>query len=362
MNRRHLLVASAAAGAAAATVIAAPSVAQSLPQVRWRMPTSFPKSLDTVHGAAETIAKRVEALTEGKFQIRVFAAGEIVPPLQVLDIVQNETVECGYTAGFYYIGKNPALAFDTGIPFGLTPRQHSAWMYEAGGLELMRSVYADFNVISFPAGNTGAQMGGWFRRQIRTVEDFKGLRIRAAGMLGHIYGRLGAVAQQIPGSDVYLALEKGVLDAVEWVGPYDDEKLGFQKVATYYYGPGVLELGASLGFIVGTKAWEKLPSQYQEALRLACREAESGLLAQYDARNVPALRRLIAGGAKLSSWSGDIMKAMQAASRDMLQEFAAKDATFKRVYDQWRPFRDDQHLWLAINDGAAETFLYSNRG
>jgi len=359
MKRRKFLM---AAMGGAGTAIAAPAIAQSEPTIRWRMPASFPKSLDTIYGGAELIADRVSKLTDGKFQIRPYAAGEIVPALQVLDAVQNNTVECGYTAGFYYIGKSPALVFDTGVPFGLTPRQHNAWIYRGGGLELTRKVYASFNVISFPAANTGAQMGGWFRKEIKAVDDLKGLRMRAAGFLGQVLEKLGVVPQQIPASDVYLALEKGTIDAVEWVGPYDDEKLGLHKVAKFYYAPGVLELGASVSLLVNNDVWSKLPPAYQEAIQSACRESNLEVLAHYDSLNTAALRRLIGNGVKLSYWSTDIMKAMQKATTEVMNENARKDPQFKEVYTSWKAFRDDQHLWMSVNDGGAERFLYANRG
>lgn len=357
MQRRTFLT---AAGAGAAT-LAAPAIAQESPTLQWRMPSSFPRSLDTVWGAAEVIGQRLAALTDNKFTIRGFPAGEIVPPLQVLDAVQNGTTQCGHTAGFYYLGKEPALAFDTGVPFGLTPRQHVSWLMYGGGMELMNELYGGFNVVQIPCGNTGAQMGGWFRKPIETVEDLKGLRIRTPGLLSMVYQKLGAIPQQIAGSDIYPSLEKGSLDAVEFVGPYDDEKLGFAKVAQYYYGPGVMELGANLCFIVNRDEWEKLPPRYQAALRAACSEAATDLLAKYDARNIPALRKLVGQGVKLQSWPVPVMNAMQAATKEVLQEYAAKDAKFAKVYENWTAFRSDQLLWASVNDGAAENFLMSTR-
>jgi TRAP-type mannitol/chloroaromatic compound transport system substrate-binding protein len=358
MNRRDLMKLGAAG---AATAVAAPAIAQSQPTVRWRMQSSFPKSLDTVFGGATTIAQKVAKLTEGRFELQAFSAGEIVGPLQVLDAVQNNTIECGHTAGFYYIGKMPALMFDTGMPFGMTPRQHNAWMRYGGGLDLMRELYRQFNVVQIPCGNTGAQMGGWFRKEIKSVDDLKGLRMRAAGFLGTVFGKLGVVVQQIGAADIYPALERGTLDAVEWVGPYDDEKLGFHKVASHYYAPGVMELGASLALIVNQAKWNELPQQYKDALEAACAEANLDVLAKYDAYNIQALRRLLALNVKLAFWPNEVMKALQAAANEALQEMAAKDATFARVFQQWKAFRDDQILWSSINDGAAERFLMSNR-
>src|SRR5215213_158786 len=239
MKRRHFLT--NATLAIAGSAITAPALAQSQPQIRWRMASSFPKSLDTLFGTAEQIAQRVSRLTEGRFEMRIFAAGEIVPPLQVLDAVQNGTVECGQTASYYYIGKNPALAFDTALPFGLNARQQNAWMYHGGGLQLTRELFSQYNIVNFPCGNTGTQMAGWYRKEIKSVADLKGLKMRVAGLAGQILAKLGVVPQQIGGADIYPALEKGTIDAAEWVGPYDDEKLGLQKVAKFYYYPGFFE-------------------------------------------------------------------------------------------------------------------------
>ncbi len=359
--KRRGFVRSTIGGAAAAGMLAAPALVQAQPVLRWRMPSSFPKTLDTVWGSAEMIAERVKELTDGKFEIRAASAGELVPPLQVLDAVQSGTTECGHTAGFYYLGKEPALVFDTGVPFGLTPRQHNAWMYHGGGMALMREIYAKFNVVQFPAGNTGAQMGGWFTKPIQSVADLKGLRIRTPGFLGQVYSKLGAIPQQIAGGEVYTSLEKGVLDAVEWVGPYDDEKLGFNKVASHYYAPGVLELGASLCFIANKEAWAKLPAVYRAALESACNDAATDMLAKYDARNILALKRLVGAGVKVTNWPVPVMKAMQQATDEVIKENAAKSADFARVLAAWKPFRDDQVLWSSINDGAAERFLHQNR-
>jgi TRAP-type mannitol/chloroaromatic compound transport system substrate-binding protein len=360
MKRRNLISATAAI-AAAGVAGTARGQSQSLPTIRWRMPSSFPRSLDTVFGGAQSISATVGALTDGKFTISAHSAGELVPPLSILDAVQSGTVECGHTAGFYYIGKEPALVFDTGVPFGMSPRQHTAWMNHGGGLELMREIYARFNVVQIPCGNTGAQMGGWFRKEIKTPEDFNGLRIRAAGFLGHIYTKLGATPQQIPASDIYAAISKGTIDAVEWVGPADDEKLGLAKVAKYYYSPGVLERGASLCFIVGKQAWEALPLSYKAALESACALAGADMLAKYDATNPPALKRLVGSGAQLGYWSRPIMDAMRRANDEVMREQSAKSEVFRKVHDHWSRFLADQIVWASINDGAAEQYMLSAR-
>jgi TRAP-type mannitol/chloroaromatic compound transport system substrate-binding protein len=343
----------------AATPIAAPALAQSRPDIRWRLASSFPKSLDTLFGAAELISKRVAEATDGKFQIRVFAAGEIVPALQVLDSVQNGGIECGHTASYYYVGKDPTFAFDTTVPFGLNTRQQNAWLYEGGGLQIMRDFFKTYNSYNMPAGNTGAQMGGWFRKEIKTVEDLKGLKFRIGGFAGQVVSKLGVVPQQIAGGDIYPSLEKGTIDAAEWVGPYDDEKLGFQKVAKYYYYPGWWEGTAQLSLYVNMAKWQALPKSYKSILETACAEANSVMLAKYDALNMPALRRLVAGGAQLRPFSRAILEACYAASQQLYSETMARNPRFKKVYESWKPFRDEEFLWFRVAENTYDSFVYA---
>ncbi|MGH8751658.1 MAG: TRAP transporter substrate-binding protein [Burkholderiales bacterium] len=344
----------------AAGAIAAPAIAQSQPAIKWRMASSFPKSLDTLFGAAEQIASRVARITDGKFEIRVFAAGEIVPGLQVLDAVQNGTVEMGHTASYYYVGKNPAFAFDTTVPFGLNSRQQNAWMYYGGGLELMREFFKTYNCLVIPAGNTGTQMGGWYRKEIKTVEDLKGLKLRIGGLGGQVLAKLGVVPQQIAGGDIYPALEKGTIDAVEWVGPYDDEKLGFYKVAKYYYYPGWWEGSAQLSTLINLKQWEALPKAYQEALEAACAEANVLMQARYDAKNTEALKRLVQGGAQLRPFSREIMIECEKAAFELYDELSAKSPEWKKIYEPWKKFRADQYLWFRVAENSFDNFVYNS--
>ncbi|WP_457326333.1 TRAP transporter substrate-binding protein, partial [Roseateles sp. P5_E11] len=256
MERRSFVRHAGLAGVLAAG--AAPAVVHAQAQVRWRLASSFPKSLDTIFGAADVFAKKVSEMTGGKFQISVHAGGEIVPALQVVDAVQNATVEIAHTAPYYFFGKDETFALGCAIPFGLNSRQMTAWMVEGNGLKLMREFYRNYNIINFLGGNTGAQMGGWYRKEIKSVADIKGLKIRIGGFAGRVMERMGAVPQQIAGGEIYSALEKGTIDAAEWVGPYDDQKLGFNKVAPNYYYPGWWEGGPQLDFFINTKAYEGL--------------------------------------------------------------------------------------------------------
>ena len=362
MDRRKFLT-RAGVGAAAAAV-AAPSIAQTqgLPEVRWRCASSFPKSLDTIYGGGEVIAKRVAAITGGKFQIRVFGAGEIVPAFGTVDAVQQGTVECTHTAGYYFVGKNKTFAFDTTVPFGMNQRQQNAWMYWGGGLQLVREFLKDFNMISFPAGNTGTQMGGWFRKPVRSVADLKGLKMRIAGLGGEVMSRLGAVPQQIAGGDIYPALERGTIDAAEWVGPYDDEKLGFYKIAPNYYYPGWWEACSMYSMYVNMKEWEKLPKEYQAALEAACYEANLDMMAEYDFKNPPALQRLVKNGVKLHAYSPEILKAAHKVAFDLYEEEAGKNPAWKKIYDSWKRFRQDQLLWHRVAERSLSEFLFTEPG
>lgn len=355
MKRRDLIK-GAGVGVLAGLMVKAQ--ASDAPTIRWRLASSFPKSLDTIYGAAERLAERVGRLTEGKFQIRVFAGGELVPGLQVLDAVEQATVECGHSASYYYVGKNMAFAFDTALPFGLNAREQNAWMYYGGGLSLMREFFKNYNIISFPGGNTGAQMGGWFRREIKSRADLKGLKMRIPGIGGQILARLGVVPQTLAGGDIYPALERGAIDATEWVGPYDDEKLGFHKVAKNYYYPGWWEGGPQLTFYVNLKKWRELPAPYQAAFETAAAEANVTMLAEYDAKNPPALMRLVRQGVKLHPFPQDVMVAARDEAFKMYAEEAAKNPAFKRIYDEWKKFRETSMQWMKLAEASYSNFLY----
>ena len=327
----------------------------------WLPASSFPKSLDTIYGASETLAKRVAQLTDGKFNIRVFPGGEIVPALQVLDAVQNGTVEMGHSASYYYFGKDATFAFDTSIPFGMTSRQQTAWMDQGGGRQLMREFFHDYGIVNFMGGNTGCQMGGWFRKEVNTPQDLNGLKMRVGGFAGRVMQRLGVVPQQIAGGDIYPALEKGTIDAAEWIGPYDDEKLGFNKVAPFYYAPGWWEASAQLSFYVSQKEWDKLPKDYQAALEVATYEAHVTMQAMYDARNPAALARLLKHGVKVRSFSRPILDACHKAAMEVFEEEAAKNPKFKKVLDPWRRFRQDQNNWYSVAEAPMQVYLISRK-
>ena len=354
MKRRDFLKATGAGLAASA--VAAPAIAQSAPEIKWRCTSSFPKSLDTIYGAAETFAKAVAEATDNKFQIQIFAAGELVPGLAAADAVTNGTVEMCHTASYYYIGKDPTFALGTAVPFGLNARQENAWMYFGGGMDLMNEFYKKYKVLAFPCGNTGTQMGGWFRKEIKEPGDLNGLKMRVGGFAGKVLTKLGVVPQQIAAGDIYPSLEKGTLDAAEWVGPYDDEKLGFQKVAKYYYYPGWWEGGAMLNNFINIEKWEALPPAYKSIIKTASAMANEWMQAKYDAGNPAALRRLIASGAQLRPFSQNVLEACYKAANEVYAETSATNADFKKVYDSMVAFRKDEYLWWQVAEYTFDTF------
>ena len=351
MHRRILL---GAAGAG----LAAPALAQSAPEVRWRIASAFPRNLDVLYGTGERITQRVAALTDNKFQIRFFAAGEIVPGLQVLDAVQAGTIEGGHTPVYYYTGKDPSFAFFTALPFGLNARQNLAWLSHGGGNELAAELFRDYNIIGFPAGDTGAQMGGWFRNEVKSVDDLKGLKFRVAGLAGEIFRRLGAVPTQVAASDIYPSLERGTLDAVEFVGPHDDEKLGFVRVAKNYYAPGFWEAGAHLHLITNQAAFEALPAPYKAAIEVACGEANADMLARYDHLNPQALRRLVSAGAQLRFWPRDIMQTAWKEAHALYDEMGAKNPRFGKIWTAYKAYRDEEYQWFRVAESSFDNFAF----
>lgn len=320
--------------------------------------SSYPRSLDTLFGAVEWIGERVRNLTDGRFDIRGYPAGELVPATGVLGAVQNGTVEMGHTASYYYVGHNPALAFDTCVPFGLTARQQIAWLYQGGGSEVLEEVFSDFNVIAFPGGNTGAQMGGWFRRPVESSSSLRGLKMRIPGLGGEVMSELGVTVQLMAGGEIYQALERGAIDAAEWVGPYDDVKLGFHEIASHYYYPGWWEPGPNISFIVNRDAWDALPTLYRHAVESASREANLRMLAAYDARNQEALTTVVDAGVQLHRFSDEIMRAAERISFDLMQQRAAADATYRKVYESFRQFREDSFRWFRTAEHASAVFSF----
>ena len=358
MDRRSLIKHSGIAGILAAG--AAPAV-HAQQAVRWRLASSFPKSLDTIYGGAEAFAQKVKALSGGRFDISVHAAGELMPAFGVVDGVQQGSVEAAHTAPYYFFGKDETFAIGGAIPFGLNSRQMSAWTFEGNGLKLMREFYARYNMISFPCGNTGAQMGGWFRKEVRSVADLKGLKLRIGGFAGKVIERMGGVPQNIPGGDIYPALEKGTIDAAEWIGPYDDQKLGFNKVAPYYYYPGWWEGGLQLDLYINQKAYDALSAENKAIVEAASAYAHVGMQAKYDVKNPVALKQLVGAGAKLRPFPADLMAAAFKQSMGLYDELSAKNENWRKVYADYSRFRSDQNLWFRFTEATFDRFMQSQK-
>ena len=355
MDRRSLIKNAGIAGVLAAGM--APAV-HAQAAVRWRLASSFPKSLDTLFGSAEMFSKTVKALSGGKFEVSVHAAGELMPAFGVVDAVQNGTIEMAQTAPYYFTGKDSIFAFGCAVPFGLTARQMDSWMDHGNGRKLMDAFYANYNIKSRSAGNTGTQMGGWYRKEIKSPADLKGLKMRlGGGLFGEAMQKLGVVPQNMPAGDVYQALEKGTLDAVEFVGPYDDEKLGFNKVAPYYYYPGWWEGGAELAFFIGAKAYAALSPENQAIVDAASAVAARDMTAKYDAVNPIALKKLVGAKTQLKAFPNSIMDAGFKASMEVFAEHEAKSAEFKKIHQDMRAFQRDQLLWARFSEFRYDSYM-----
>jgi TRAP-type mannitol/chloroaromatic compound transport system substrate-binding protein len=357
MDRRFLIKNAGIAGVLATGI--APAV-HAQAAVRWRMASSFPKSLDTIFGSAETFSKTVRALSGGKFEVSVHAAGELMPAFGVVDGIQNGTIEMAQTAPYYFTGKNSIFAFGCAVPFGLTARQMDSWMEHGNGRKLMDAFYANYNIKSRSAGNTGTQMGGWYRKEIKGPADLKGLKMRlGGGLFGEAMAKLGVVAQNMPAGEVYQALEKGTLDATEFVGPYDDEKLGFNKVAPFYYYPGWWEGGAELEFFINSKAYAALSPENQAIVDAATNVAARDMTAKYDALNPVALKRLVAAKTQLKAFSKELMDAGYKASMEVFAEHEAKSPDFKKIHQDMRAFQRDQLLWARFSEFRYDGYMAS---
>ena len=359
MERRSFIQGAGIAGVLAAGT--APAIVNAQASIRWRLASSFPKSLDTIYGAAEVMAKKVGEMTGGKFQISVHAGGELMPPFGVLDGASNGTVEMAHTAPYYFFGKDPTYALDCAIPFGLNSRQMTAWMYEGNGLKLTREFYGQVGIVNFPMGNTGAQMGGWYRKEIKSLADIKGLKMRIGGFGGKVLERIGAVPQNIPGGEIYQALEKGTIDAAEWVGPYDDLKLGFNKVAPNYYYPGWWEGGPQLSLYVNKKAYDGLSAEYKAIIENAAAYAHVEMQARYDARNPAALKTLVGQGTKLFRFPKDVMEGAFKAAMEVYAELNNSNPAWKKIYEDYAAFRRDANLWFRFTESGFDDFMQSQK-
>jgi TRAP-type mannitol/chloroaromatic compound transport system substrate-binding protein len=358
MDRRSLITHTGIAGVLAAGM--APAV-HAQTAVRWRLASSFPKSLDTIFGAAEVFADNVKKMSGGRFEISVHPAGELMPALGVVDGVQQGSVECAHTASYYFFGKDDTFALDCAIPFGLNSRQMTAWLFEGNGMKLMREFFANYNIINFPCGNTGAQMGGWYRKEIKNLEDLKGLKMRIAGFAGKVLSRMGGVPQNIPAGEIYQALEKGTIDATEWVGPYDDEKLGFQKVAKNYYYPGWWEGSAQISLYVNSTAYNSLSNENKAIIECASARAHIEMQARYDHHNPAALKRLAAAKVNILPFPKPVMDEAFKVSMALYDELSSTNPKWKKIYEDYSNFRKDQNFWFRFTESTFDRYMQASK-
>ncbi|WP_291518448.1 TRAP transporter substrate-binding protein DctP [Acidovorax sp.] len=358
MDRRSLIKKTGIAGVLAAGI--APAV-HAQAAVRWRLASSFPKSLDTIYGSADVFAKAVKEMSGGKFEVSVHPAGELMPAFGVVDGVQNGTVEIAHTAPYYFFGKNEAFAIGGAIPFGMNSRQLTSWMVDGNGTKLMREFYAKYNIVNFLGGNTGAQMGGWFRKEVKSPEDIKGLKFRVGGFAGKVIERMGGVPQNIPGGEIYQALEKGTIDAAEWIGPYDDQKLGFNKVAPFYYYPGWWEGSLNLAFYVNQKALDGLSAENRAIVQAATHEAHVVTQARYDARNPGALKQLVAAKSKVVPFPQTVLDASFKATMELYADLDKSNPEWKKIYADYRNFQRDQILWFRFAESRFDSFMSAQK-
>jgi TRAP-type mannitol/chloroaromatic compound transport system substrate-binding protein len=355
MERRRFLVA-AGGGAAGASGLAAPAIAQSAPKVRWRIASGFPKSLDVIHSGAETFAKALSDMTDGAFTATLSAPGELAPGDDAVEAVAAGDVEACHTCSAYSFGKDPAFALGAAAPFGLNARQMTAWL-RSGGRELLDGFYSKRGVVGLPCGNTGAQMGGWFRKPVDRTEDLKGLKIRIEGLGAKVMERLGASPQGTAAGDVAAALEQGGLDAAAWIGPHDDLKLGLNRAAKVYAYPGWWAGGAGLTLFVNRSTWRELPKRYREIALGAASLAGETVLAGYDARNPKALREIATSGVTLKPFPRDLLEAAYAASQQVFADLYAENEWFRTIHEAQTAFRNEQIMWFRAAELPFDSFM-----
>ena len=363
-SRRHFFAASAF------TLIAGPAVAQTRPEIRWTLTSAFQPRLDLIFGAAQSFAQALSDATDQGFQISITKPGEIASAVDSLDAVAEGKADCAHTALAYSWNTEPAYVFGSGVPFGMNARQHFAWLQEGGGSDLINEVLAPRNLLAIPFGDTGGQMAGWFRKEIRRASDFVGMKVRVGGFAGKVFETLGAIPVSMPKENILAALSTGALDGFEWIGPYDDERFGknddgtgepISKVAPYYYYPGWWKGGMQLHLVVAKDKFDGLPKSYQAALRAATAASNASMRAKYDAANPGALKRLVVQGAELRLFPQDAMEASYKAANELAARLAATNAAFKKLADSYGAFRADEYLWWQVQEYSFDNFMIRER-
>lgn len=359
MKRRDFIKGAGAGAVAAGALLAAPAV-NAKPQYKWKMVTTWPKNFPGMGVGANHLAKLIEEMSDGRIEVKVFGAGELVPAFEIFDAVSRGTAEMGHGASYYWKGKSEAAQFFAAVPFGMTAQEMNAWLYHGGGMALWEEVYKPFGLIPTAAINTGVQMGGWFNKEIKSVTDLKGLKMRIPGLGGEVLQRLGGTPVNLPGGEIYQALQSGNIDAVEWVGPYNDLAFGLHKAAKFYYYPGWHEPGTVLECFINEKAFKALPKDLQSIVLTACKAANMDGLSEFTARNNEALHTLVTRHkVQLKKFPDDVLRELKAASDAVVAEIAAKDTLSKKVYESFVHFRDQVVAWHDVSERA---FLNARAG
>ncbi len=319
----------------------------------WKMVTTWPPNFPVFQEGVERFVEELQQMSGGRLNVTVFAGGELVPPLQTFDAVSQGTVQMGHGAAYYWAGKIPAAQFLSAVPFGMTAKGMHSWLYSGGGLEIWRELYEPFGLVPFPMGNTGVQMGGWFNKRIESVDDLKGLKMRIPGLGGKVLAKAGGSPVLLAGGEIYTALERGTIDATEWVGPFHDQRLGLYRAAKYYYYPGWHEPGTTLELIVNRDAWNELPEDLQTIIRVAAMATNLWQYSQFETLNLKALRELREKyRVEVLPFPDDVLAELRSLTQEALDEEAAKDPEFKRVYEAYKEFRADNDAWNGISDAA----------
>ncbi len=351
MKRRDFLKkAGLGAAAVAATTVNAPAVLAQK-KYSWKMVTTWPPKLPVLQEGCERLAKRVGEMSDGRLQIKVFAGGELVPPLESFQAVSDGTVEVGSGASYYWAGKEPATQWFAAVPFGMNAQGMAAWFHGGDGLKLWEETYAPFNLIPRPGGSTGVQMGGWFNKKINSIDDYKGLKMRIPGLGGKVVAKAGGTVVLLPGGEIFTSLERGVIDATEWVGPYHDLRMGFYQAAKYYYYPGWHEPGTYLEYFFNKKAYESLPKDLQHILDAACMENEAWVLPQFDANNGAALQTLITKHkVEVIKFPDEVLSGLKKLAEEVREEEAAKSPIAKKVNESFKKFQNVVGTWGTVSE------------
>ncbi len=353
MKRRDFINKAGAGAVIAGSTLLTPSLVHAKTKYKWKMVTAWPKNFPGLGTGANLLAKMINEMSDGRIKVKVYGAGELVPAFEVFDAVSKGTAQMGHSGAYYWKGKAAATQFFSAVPFGLTAQEMNAWLYYGGGMELWRELYAPFNLIPAAAGNSGVQMAGWFNKEIKSVDDLKGLKMRIPGLGGEVLRRAGGTPLTIAGGELFTALQTGTIDATEWVGPYNDLAFGLHKAAKYYYYPGWHEPGSTMEAMINKPAFEELPKDLQSIVLAACKAVNMDMISNYTARNNQALDTLVnKHGVKLMPLPDDVLKTLKQLSEEVVLELANKDPMSMKIYTSFNQFRSQVSQWSSLSEQA----------